>query len=87
MKDNAKQWHRHIEKQAISCHPIHTYWEQHQLSSWMFYYWKRKLKKHLVPNQFEEIQIVEHRSSVSTIHVRFLSGVEMWLAEMYNLLF
>ncbi|MDZ4752464.1 MAG: hypothetical protein SGI87_12670, partial [Flavobacteriales bacterium] len=67
------------DKQSKSSLTIQTYCDRHKLSSGMFYYWKRKLNGLSSREQFSEVQIVNQESLSCTIHVRFPSGVEMWL--------
>lgn len=45
----------------------------------MFYYWKRKLAKTTDALSFKELQIIEPSHKRGVIHVRFPSGVELWL--------
>lgn len=79
MKDNASKWHRHLLKQKKSTHTIQAYCDQYHLSSGMFYYWKRKLSSPDNHEQFAEIEIIDPVLISGVIHVRFPSGIEMWL--------
>jgi hypothetical protein len=79
MKDKALIWQRHLLKQQKSSLTIQAYCAQHQLSPGMFYYWKRKLSSPDSHEQFAEIEIIEPDASSGIIHVRFPSGIEMWL--------
>lgn len=45
----------------------------------MFYYWKRKLSSPDIHEQFAEIEIIGPVSISGIIHVRFPSGIEMWM--------
>lgn len=71
------QWHRHIDKQEKSSFTIESYCDRHQLSTGMFYYWKRKLKDSSAAPTFAELQIYGTEHSPGAIHVRFPSGVEV----------
>ena len=79
MKDKSKFWQRHIERQVSSSLTIQSYCDKFSLSSGMFYYWKRKMNGHSPREHFAEIQIVDQESCTSAVHVRFPTGVEMWL--------
>lgn len=79
MKDKALIWQRHLLKQQKSTLTIQAYCDQHLLSSGMFYYWKRKLSSPDNQEQFAEIEIIEPVVDSGIIHVRFPSGIEMWL--------
>ncbi len=79
MKDKALIWQRHLMKQQKSTLTIQAYCDQHHLSSGMFYYWKRKLSSPDNQEQFAEIEIIEPVVDSGIIHVRFPSGIEMWL--------
>lgn len=79
MKDKALIWQRHIQKQQTSTLTVQAYCDQHDLSSGMFHYWKRKLKHPPESSQFEEVHLPDPPVSLSAIHLRFPSGVEMWL--------
>lgn len=79
MKDNKVLWQRHIRKQAKSSLTIQAYCDQHALSYGMFYYWKRKLQDVPDPAAFTELQIVNTERYRGAIHIRFPSGVELWL--------
>jgi hypothetical protein len=79
MKDKSLFWRRHVDRQHSSSLSIQAYCDHHRLSQGMFYYWKRKLAISLGPEQFSEVEIFDHGANVQTIHVRFPTGVEMWL--------
>ena len=78
MKGKVLHWHRHIDKQAKSSLTVQNYCDRYQLSCGMVYDWKRKLKESAEPT-FAEVQIVDPERYREAIHVRFPSGVELWL--------
>jgi hypothetical protein len=79
MKDKALIWQRHIQRQQKSTLTIQAYCDQYHLSPGMFYYWKRKFSSPVSHKQFAEFEIIEPVASSGNIHVRFPSGIEMWL--------
>lgn len=81
MKDKSLVWHKRIERQRKSNLSVQSYCDQNRLSVCSFYYWNRKLKSHLLLEQFTEIRIADHAKSNPGILVRFPTGVEMWLEE------
>lgn len=79
MKNNETRWHHHLEKQRKSSLTVQAYCDRHQLSTGMFYYWKRKLQASAVSASFTELRIADSEPFRAAIHVRFPSGVELWL--------
>jgi hypothetical protein len=77
MKDKALFWRRQIERQQNSSLTIQTNCDHHKLSTGMLYYWKRKTRVKLAPEQFAEIQIIDRETAPGVIHVRFPSGLEI----------
>jgi len=59
MKDKSLSWQRQIEKQRHSSLTKQAYYDRYELSSGMFYYWKRKLSSGLLSNkEFRELEII-----------------------------
>jgi len=79
MKSKSAFWHRQIDGQAKSGMSIKSCCAASRISTETFQYSKRKLRP--LPDQvvFEEVVRPGEVIGYRVVHLRFPSGVEMWL--------
>ena len=71
MKDKAITWRLHLQRQLKSSQTIQAYCGRHNLSTGMFYYWKRKLSASVEQSSFLEVEVpspLEH-TPVIEVHL------------------